>query len=134
MPVNIMVGILALLVALVCYSVAVWQAFRKQSYARPQVVLVWVGFVFDVLATVMMALSIGGLDLRPGAPLLHTVLALVAMFGMLTVAVIGTYALASGNDDLRGLSLTRWALAPWAIWVAVFVWGMATRGAARVGG
>ncbi len=96
--------------------------------------LLWVGFVFDVLATGMMAMQIGGLDLRPGAPLLHTVLALVGMFGMFAVALVASYAFASGKDGARGLALTRWALAPWVVWVAVFVWGMSTRGAARVGG
>ncbi len=78
MPLNIVVGILALLVALTCYSIAVWGAFRKKSVGRSQLrASVGWGSVFDVLATGMMAiLPIGGLDLRPGAPLLHTVLAL----------------------------------------------------------
>ena len=133
MPVNIMIGLLALLVALVCYSIGVWGAFRKKAVARKHLVLLWVGFAFDVLATAMMAMQIGGLDLRPGGPLLHTVLALVAMFGMAAAAGVGTYAIANRQEALSA-SVTRWVLAPWVIWVGVFVWGMIGRGAARIGG
>jgi hypothetical protein len=131
MPVNIMVGLVALLVALVCYSVGAWWAFRAKSFGTTQLTLVWVGFVFDVVATVMMGVQIGGLDLRPGTPLVHTVLALVAMAGMLGAAVAGTWALRSRSEAVS-LSVSRLVLAPWAIWVFVFVWGMVERGAARM--
>jgi uncharacterized repeat protein (TIGR03987 family) len=133
MPVNIMVGLVSLLVALVSYSIGVWGAFRAKRVERKHLVWLWMGFLFDVLATAMMALQIGGLDLRPGTPLLHTVLALLGMVGMLAAAALGTWALLGGKDEVRA-SVPRWALAPWAIWVFVFVWGMIDRGAARIGG
>lgn len=133
MPVTIMIGLLALLVALACYSVAVWGAFRKKAVGGTQLVLLWVGFVFDVVATAMMALQIGGLDLRPGGPMLHTVLALAGMFGMLAAAGVGTYAYVKREDGLSA-SVARWAVAPWLLWVGVFVWGMIDRGAARMSG
>lgn len=131
MPVNILIGLVALLVALVCYSIGVWGAFRAKSFGRKQLAFVWVGFMFDILATVMMGMQVGGLDLRPGAPLLHTVLALVALAGMLAAAVAGTWALRSDKDDVS-LRASRLVLLPWALWVGVFVWGMIERGAARM--
>jgi len=131
MPVNIVVGLVALLVALVLYSLAIWGAFRARSFQRRHVSYLWIGFGFDVLATAMMAIAAGGLDLSPISDMLHTVLAFAAMFGMLAVAVVGSRALNGANDTtLRALS--RWALAPWALWVFVFLWGMVSRGSQRI--
>lgn len=132
MPVNILIGLFALLVALVCYSHGAIGAFRRKTFRPRYLILLWVGFAFDVIATWMMAIQIGGLDLRPGSPMLHTVLALVGMVGMLLIAVLGTIS-HSKHGEL-GAAVSRWALAPWAVWVFVFVWGMVSRGAARVVG
>jgi uncharacterized repeat protein (TIGR03987 family) len=132
MPVNIIIGLLALLGALITYSIASWGAFRAKKVKRSHVILLWVGFFFDCLATAMMAIQAGGLDLTPLSDLLHTVAAFVAMFGMLVAAIVATMAL-SKNDDRLGASLARWVLAPWAFWVLMFLWGMVARGSARMG-
>jgi hypothetical protein len=132
MPVNIIVGLVALLVALVTYSIGTWGAFRAKAVSAKHLLMLWIGVAFDVLATVMMGLQSGGLDLSPKG-LWHTVFALAAFFGMLAVAAVGTWAQRAGRDDILA-RLSRWVLAPWALWVIVFLWGMATRGAARMGG
>ena len=80
----------------------------------------------------MMGMQIGGLDLRAGAPLLHTLLALVALGGMILGAAVGTWSYFTGRTDAAA-NASRWLLAPWTLWVGVFVWGMLTRGAARLG-
>lgn len=132
MPLNIVIGLVALLIALVLYSVGTWGAFRAKAFGKRQVMFLWIGFVFDALATAMMAIQAGGLDLSPLSDLLHTIVAFVGMFGMLAIAILGSRALAAANDAaLRALS--RWALAPWAVWVFVFVWGMISRGSQRMG-
>lgn len=128
MPVNIVIGVLALLVALVAYSIGVWGAFRARGVRTRDLVWLWVGFAFDVVATAMMAIQIGGIGRD-----LHTVLAFVGMFGMLAAAVVGTWAYRTGRDPLR-MAVPRWAIVPWVVWVGVFVWGMLERGAARMGG
>ena len=133
MPVNIIVGLFALLAALILYTIGAWSAYRARSFSTRTLVLLWVGVVFDVLATTMMGWQIGGLDLRPGAPLLHTVLALLAMAGMIAGTALATWAVSAKRADVAS-AVSRWLLAPWALWVAVFVWGMVTRGAARMGG
>lgn len=131
MPLNIVVGLIALLVALVLYSLGTWGAFRAKTVTRRHVTYLWIGLAFDVLATAMMAIAAGGLDLEPMADLLHTVIAFVAMFGMLAAAVMGTRALAASNESaLRVIS--KWIVAPWAVWVLMFLWGMASRGSQRM--
>jgi len=133
MPISIIIALVALLVALVCYSVGTWGAFRRRGFTARLVSVLWVALIADALATVMMGLSVGGLDLRPGAPVLHTVLAIFAMLGMFLATASGTYAVVSA-DDAVGRLWSRVIVVPWALWVGVFVWGMITRGAARMGG
>jgi uncharacterized membrane protein (UPF0136 family) len=126
-PVNIVIGVLALVVALALYSWGVIGALRTRSVSKKHVTLIAAGLVFDVVATVMMAIQAGGLVND-----LHTYLALIGFFGMVAVAAIGEWALTKAKPAVLA-SLSRWALLPYAVWVVVFVWGMIERGAARVG-
>ena len=133
MPINIVIGLVALLVALVMYSMGSIGAFRAKDVTRRHVTYLWIGFAFDALATAMMAIAAGGLDLSPLPDLLHTVVAFVAMFGMLAAAIVATMELSRPDSAMRA-SVARWVLAPWALWIIVFVWGMVSRGSARMGG
>ena len=132
MPINIVIGLIALLVALVMYSLGAWGAFRSKAVTRRQTTYIWIGFAFDVLATAMMAIAAGGLDLTPLSDALHTAVAFAAMFGMLAAAIVGSQAIAKADDKVRA-SVAKWVLAPWAVWVFVFVWGMVSRGSQRLG-
>jgi uncharacterized repeat protein (TIGR03987 family) len=127
MPINIAVGILSLFVALVLYSIGAWGAFRAKMVKARQLVLLWAGFGFDVIATTMMAIQAGGIQDD-----LHTLLAFVGMIGMLVCAILGTWGYRKSKDAVRA-AVARWVLAPWAVWVFVFIWGMLSRGAGRVG-
>ena len=133
MPINIIIGLVALLFALVLYTTGTWSAFRAKGFSAQTLTMLWIGAFFDVLGTVMMGIQVGGLDLSPGMPTVHTVLALLAMAGMIVGTAVGTWALSAKRDDIAA-SVSRLILAPWALWVAVFIWGMVTRGAARMGG
>ena len=133
MPVNIIIGLVALLVALGLYSTGTWSAFHAKDFSARTLAMLWAGAGFDVLATVMMGLQVGGLDLRTPESTLHTVLALLAMAGMIAGAAVGTWAVSAKRSDIVG-TVSRVVVAPWALWVAVFIWGMATRGAARISG
>jgi hypothetical protein len=125
MPVNVMVGLLSLLIAVIMYTVGTWTAFRKKGFGTVQVVTLWLGVVFDFVATGSMAMSIGGLDLSPDG-WLHTVLALLVMAGMAISAIVGTYAMVKKNDSL-GASMAKIIVIPWVAWVAMFVWGLVSR-------
>ena len=128
MPLNIIVALVSLIVALVLYTIAAIGAFRAKAVKRSHVIMLWVGVFFDVLATFMMALQIGGFGRD-----IHTVLAVLAWLGMTLGAAAGTWALVKSDDRLSALT-ARWILAPWALWVIVFVYGMLERGAKRIGG
>lgn len=125
MPATVIVGLLSLLCAVVLYSVGSWRAFAKRGFDPATVVMLWLAVVFDVAATASMAATIGGLDFSASG-WLHTVLALAVMAGMIACAAVGTYAFANGREALARTT-SRVILVPWALWVAVFVWGMLTR-------
>jgi hypothetical protein len=131
MPINILLGILFVLVALILYSVGTWSAFRAGGFGRRQVTVLWTAVGFDVLATVMMGISVGGLDLSAKG-WLHTVIALVALALMALCVTIGTLAFAR-DDKALGRTMSRVIVAPWVLWAAVFVWGMIARAPGRPG-
>lgn len=132
MPATIVVGLVALIVALIIYTMGSVGAFRSKSITRRHVTYLWIGVGFDVLATAMMAIDAGGLAVEPLADLLHTIVAFVALLGMVDIAAGGTWAIGKGNDKMRA-TIAKWALVPWALWVFVFLWGMVVRGSERMG-
>jgi small basic protein len=122
MPLNVVIGLVALLVAVITYSVGVWGAFRAKGATVRHLVFLWVGVVFDIVATASMSYSLGwtlGNDL-------HTYLALGVFFSMVMVAAFGTWGHVKKNDAIS-VAVAKWAVAPWAMWVGVFVWGMIDR-------
>jgi hypothetical protein len=125
MPANVMIGLLSLLLAVILYTVGTWWAFRAQTFGRGQLVTLWLGAAFDVLATASMGMSIGGLDLSPTG-WLHTTLALLVMAGMIGSTAVATYALLADKKNLMQ-TMSRFIVAPWVLWVAVFVWGLMTK-------
>ncbi|MGB4592911.1 MAG: hypothetical protein WBI63_03940 [Coriobacteriia bacterium] len=133
MPVDTVVGLAALVAALVFYSIGSWGAFRAKSIAKKHVTFLWIGFAFDVIATTMMAISAGGLDLSPLSDLLHTLVAFAAMAGMLAAALSGMRAVNTSNERVQA-TLARQVLVPWALWLFIFLEVMASRGSARMGG
>jgi hypothetical protein len=118
-----MLGTLFVLIAMILYSIAVWGAFRRRAFKGRDLVMLVVGLVFDVAGTASMSSTIGWtLDLRPGLPTAHTVLALLAFFGML-YGTSAAYTAFRKTDAKAMLPITRWILAPWTLWAIVFVWG-----------
>ena len=118
-----LIGVAGMLVAMVLYSVGVWGAFRAKKVREQDVMFILGGVVFDVIGTGGMFVTAGNKFLW-SAP--HTWAAFVAFFGMLLVGIAGTWLISAHKDELVA-KLSRWALAPWALWAAVFVCGMLQR-------
>lgn len=146
MPATILAGLLFVLAALVLYTIGVWGAFRKGGASRRDLTVLWAGVAFDVLATLMMAIQPtaavqANLAASPSAYIatlalgattlvllndLKTYLALLAMAGMIAGTAFATAA-SRADDTAGGKRVSRWVLAPWALWAAVFVYGIVTR-------
>ncbi len=122
-----MVGVLGMIVALVLYSIGVWGAYRSKKFSQRNVMFVLVGVVFDVIGTGGMFVAAGNKFLFDTTfNIVHTSAALLALFGMLAVGIVGLWAVQKNKDELLA-ALSRWALAPWTLWVIIFVWGMLQR-------
>lgn len=119
---STMVGILAMIVAMVLYSIGVWGAFRAKAFSQKHTLFVLGGVFFDVIGTGAMFVSAGYMFLNDA----KTYVALVAFFAMLALGLVATWAVQKNMDDLRA-KLATWALAPWALWAAVFVWGFVAK-------
>jgi hypothetical protein len=118
MQVSTMVGIVAMIVAMILYSIGVWGAFRAKKFSQRSVMFILGGVVFDVIGTGGMFVSAGYTFVNDA----HTWVALAAFFAMLAVGIVGTWAVQKSKDALLA-NLSKWALAPWALWAFVFVWG-----------
>lgn len=125
MGLNTIIGLLAAVIALVLYSLGVWGAFRAKAMQERHATLIAVGVVFDVISVVAMGWEIGGLDLSP-AGLPQTIVGLLALVGMLAIAVMAWMALKK-SDAARLALLSKLALAPYALWVFIFLWMGMTR-------
>jgi len=113
-----MVGILGMIVAMTLYSIGVWGAYRGKKFSQRNVMFILGGVIFDVIGTGGMFVTAGNTFVNDA----HTWVALAAFFGMLAVGLIGTWAVQKKKDELLA-TLAKWALAPWALWAFVFVWG-----------
>ena len=126
MPVNIIIGVFSIFVALALYSMGVWGAFRAKVMGRKNLALIWAGFGFDVIATIMMAVQARSFMGDP-----HTVLGVIGLLGMLATACVVTWAMYRMKEDIL-VQAARWAPAPWAVWLVSFTWGLIVRGIARL--
>jgi hypothetical protein len=143
MPITVLAGLLFIVAALVTYSLGVWGSFRKRSASKLDLTFLWLGVVFDFSGTLMMAIqSTAAVAQKVAANAsayivtlglgdttlvlennLKTYLALVAMAAM--VVTIVAMAQAAGRKDAEvKAGMSRIILAPWALWVVVFVMGL----------
>jgi hypothetical protein len=122
---TVIAGILCVVLAMIAYTVGAWSAYRSKGFKPFNITVLWVGVVFDILATSSMWLANGGaFKLSPTADLIHTVLALVSFFGMAIVTASASWAYAKKNKSVQR-TLAKLILAPWALWAIIFLWGMA---------
>jgi uncharacterized membrane protein YiaA len=121
---EVMVGVLAVIVAMVLYSIGVWGAYRSKRFSQRNVMFILVGVVFDVIATGAMFVAAGNtFQFDTTYNIVHTTIALLGFFGMLAVGLVGIWGVQKSKDELLA-GLSRWALAPWALWAVSFVLGL----------
>lgn len=140
MPITILAGTLFVVAALVLYTIGAIGAFRKKGASKRDLMLLWLGFGFDVLGTGVMAFQPAAavaakLAANPAAYLVtlglgdntivlengvSTYLALLGMVGMLVVIILAARA-AAAKDDKSALTMSRAIFAPWIVWVVSFV-------------
>lgn len=120
----------AALIALIFYSVGSIGIFRARHATSKGARALWIGFAFDVLTTTAMAINFGGLDLTSKG-IGHTIAGFVAMFAMLATAILATTQASKPTAESVRTGVAKWIMAPWVLWVIVFLYAGISRGGGR---
>lgn len=113
-----LIPVISITLALVFYSTAVWRNWRLKVLTTTHVILLWLGFAADALATRMMGLSVEQTTWD-----LHTISGNAGLGLMGLLAITGSWAKWSGHEAiLRGFH--RYAIPVWVIWFTSYATGV----------
>lgn len=115
------IAIVAITLALVCYTIGVWAERHAGVLKKWHAVVFWLGLVFDTTGTTVM----GQLARQGGSSGmgLHGVTGLLAIVLMLFHAVWATVVLVK-QDARRQQSFHKFSIFVWAVWLIPYVLGM----------
>jgi len=108
---NDVVSIIAINLALICYSIGVWSE-RISARLKPwHVVFFWLGIVFDTWGTGLMFEMAGGLTFD-----IHGLTGVLAIVLMLIHGIWATAVLLRQDEKLIA-NFHRFSVTVWAIWL-----------------
>jgi uncharacterized repeat protein (TIGR03987 family) len=114
----LLVSIICMVLALTCYTVAVWSE-RAAGRLKPwHLILFWTGFVFDTTGTTLMGKMAGSFELN-----IHSITGALAILLMLFHSIWATIVLARKQEDMIR-SFHKFSLIVWAIWLIPFFSGV----------
>lgn len=118
MPPTILLAVLFIVTALVCYTVAVWSVRFASRLRAWHVGFFWAGLVTDAIGTSFMVKLAGGLLLS-----LHSLTGILGIALMLVHTVWATVVLRR-QDERAMVGFRRRGVIVWIIWLIPFVTGM----------
>lgn len=114
----LLVSIICMVLALTCYTVAVWSE-RASGRLKPwHLILFWTGFVFDTTGTTLMGKMAGSFELN-----IHSITGALAILLMLFHSIWATIVLVRKQEDMIR-SFHKFSLIVWAIWLIPFCSGI----------
>jgi uncharacterized repeat protein (TIGR03987 family) len=114
----LLVSIICMVLALTCYTVAVWSE-RAAGRLKPwHLILFWTGFVFDTTGTTLMGKMAGSFELN-----IHSITGALAILLMLFHSIWATIVLVRKQEDMIR-SFHKFSLIVWAIWLIPFCSGI----------
>lgn len=118
MPINIIISVVAIILALVFYTAGVWGERFTRKLKVWHVVLFWLGFVFDTIGTTIMAQLAGKIDFD-----LHGITGVLAIVLMFCNAVWATIVLIK-KDEKAIQTFHKFSIFVWLVWLIPFITGM----------
>lgn len=118
MPINIIIAVTAIILALVLYTIGVWGERLTRKLKTWHAVLFWLGFVFDIIGTTLMAQLAGKYNFD-----LHGITGVLAIVLMLCNAAWATIILIK-HDEKANQSFHKFSIFVWLIWLVPFITGM----------
>ncbi len=114
----LLVSIICMVLALTCYTVAVWSE-RAAGRLKPwHLILFWTGFVFDTTGTTLMGKMAGSLELN-----IHSITGALAILLMLFHSIWATIVLVRKQEDMIR-NFHKFSLIVWTIWLIPFFSGV----------
>lgn len=114
----LMMSIICMVLALTCYTVAVWSE-RAAGRLKPwHLILFWTGFVFDTTGTTLMGRMAGVMEIN-----VHSITGALAILLMLSHSIWATIVLVRKQEDLIR-NFHKFSLIVWVIWLIPFFSGV----------
>ena len=117
----LMRAVIAITLALVCYTIGVWWEHKDKMLRPIHLVFFWLGLILDATGTHAMTLLAE--DAASGLTGVHGITGLIAIVLMFVHAVWATAVLLR-KDENSMLTFHRFSITVWAIWLVPFVIGM----------
>ena len=118
MNTQVLVSVIAIVSALVFYSIGVWSERFAGRLKRWHLVMFWIGFMFDTTGTTLMGEIAGKLDFD-----LHGLTGVLAIFLMLSHAIWAAVVLVRNRENAIR-SFHKFSTLVWFIWLIPFFSGM----------
>ena len=117
----LMRGVVAITLALVCYTIGVWWEHKDKVLRPIHLVFFWLGLILDATGTHAMTLLEG--DATSGLTGVHGITGLIAIVLMFVHAVWATIVLVR-KDENSMHTFHRFSITVWLIWLVPFIIGM----------
>jgi len=114
----LLIAVIAIVSALVFYTIGVWSERFAGRLKAWHLILFWIGFVFDTTGTTTMGAIAGHFDFD-----LHGITGVLAIVLMLCHAVWATVVLLTKRENAIH-SFHKFSLFVWLVWLIPFFTGM----------
>lgn len=114
----LIIAIIAMMLALICYSIGVWGEKIVGKLTRFNLMFFWIGLVFDTIGTTIMSIISESFKFD-----IHGVTGLLAIVLMLFHAIWATIVLVRNKEKLM-IKFHKFSLFVWIIWLISFITGM----------
>jgi uncharacterized repeat protein (TIGR03987 family) len=115
---QLIIAIVAMVLALTCYSIGVWSEKFSGKLKVWHMVFFWIGFVFDTTGTTVMSKIAGKMELN-----IHGITGALAIFLMLSHAIWASVVLIQKREHALQ-NFHKFSLVVWIIWLVPFFSGM----------
>jgi uncharacterized repeat protein (TIGR03987 family) len=122
MDTKLILAIVTITMALIFYTAGVWSEHRQRQLRIGNLILFWIGLVFDTTGTTIMT-TISNSKAEESNLNLHGITGAVAILLMIVHAVWATIVLATKNEKAQHM-FHRFSVAVWCIWLVPYILGM----------
>ncbi len=123
---TIFIGLILFTFALIVYSVATWAGVRSGILKKWHLVILWIGLIADLSATLAIGWVYGGFVQNT-----HSYIGAVALLAVLAQNIAATIILKNGDENKMASFPKKVFIPVWVIWMASYIAGLLLSGGGR---